>query len=163
MIAAFRVDELDVDAQAIPAALDASLQHITDVQLAADRRRIESLAFQREGGVARNDEGPGNTRQIGGEAFGEAVDQILLLQTAADIDEGQDKDRKVGPDGSLGRRRFRLSQRFDRVGALVSGDDRPDEAIAASGQSFDPALAAGLRAKHATQRRDLDGEVALLD
>ncbi len=36
MIAAFGVDELNVDAHAIPAALDAALQHIADIQLAPD-------------------------------------------------------------------------------------------------------------------------------
>ena len=36
MIAGFGVDELHVDAHAVAAALDAALEHIADVQLAAD-------------------------------------------------------------------------------------------------------------------------------
>ena len=43
MIAGFGVDELDVDAHAVSAALDAALQHIADVQLAADLLQIDGL------------------------------------------------------------------------------------------------------------------------
>ena len=53
MIAGFGVDELDVDAHAVSAALDAALEHIADVQLAPDLLQIERLALVGESGVAR--------------------------------------------------------------------------------------------------------------
>ena len=43
MIARFRVDELHVDAHAVSAALNAALEHIADVQLAADLLQIDGL------------------------------------------------------------------------------------------------------------------------
>ena len=43
MIAGFGVDELDVDAHAVSAALNAALEDIADVQLAADRLQIDGL------------------------------------------------------------------------------------------------------------------------
>jgi len=77
---------------------------------------------------------------------------------------------------------WRKPSRFPRLGvvplriALVGTDepqfrhafpdcrkDRPDESIAATGQGFDPAFAAGGLAKHPAQRRDLSRKVAFLD
>ena len=52
MIAGFGVDKLHVDAHAVTAALDAALEHVADVQLAADLLQIGGLAFVGEGGVA---------------------------------------------------------------------------------------------------------------
>ena len=52
-------------------------------------------------------------------------------------------------------------RRYDAI--LLFGDDRPDETIAAAGHGLDPAVAAGRLTQHPAQRRDLHGEVALLD
>ena len=52
MIARFGVDQLHVDAHAVSAALNAALQHITDVQLAPDRLHVEPLSFVGERRVA---------------------------------------------------------------------------------------------------------------
>ena len=52
MIACFGVDELHIDAHAVSAALNAALEDITDVQLAADRLHVERLAFVGEGRIA---------------------------------------------------------------------------------------------------------------
>ena len=53
MIAGFRVDELDIDAHAIAAALNAAFEDITHVQLAADLLQIDGLSLISEGGIAR--------------------------------------------------------------------------------------------------------------
>ena len=46
------VNELNVDAHAVPAALNAAPEDIADVQLAAYLLQIDVLAFIGEGGVA---------------------------------------------------------------------------------------------------------------
>ena len=43
MIARFGVDELDIDAHAVSAALNAALEDIADVQLAPDLLQIDGL------------------------------------------------------------------------------------------------------------------------
>jgi hypothetical protein len=57
MIARLGVDELDVDAHAISAVLDATLEDITDVQLAADLFQIDGFALISEGGVSTDHDG----------------------------------------------------------------------------------------------------------
>ena len=95
MIAGFGVDELHVDAHAVSAALNAALEHIADVQLAADLLQIDGLALVGEGGVAPDHERAANPRKIGRQALRDAVDEILLLRVAADIGERQDDDREA--------------------------------------------------------------------
>ena len=56
MIARFGVDELDIDAHAVSAALNAALEHIADVQLAPDRLHVERLALVGERGIAGDHE-----------------------------------------------------------------------------------------------------------
>ena len=92
--AGFRVDELRVDADAVAAALHAAFHHVAHTEFAADRARVHWLALEGEGGVARDDEGARNARQVGCEALGDTVDEIVLLAIAADVDEGQDHDGK---------------------------------------------------------------------
>ena len=60
MIARLGVDELNVDAHAGSAALDAALQHIADVQLAPDLLQIDGLALVGECGVAPDHERAAN-------------------------------------------------------------------------------------------------------
>ena len=48
-------------------------------------------------------------------------------------------------------------------GILLAGEDRPDETIAATRHGLDPAVPAGRLAQRPTQRRDLHGEIAVLD
>ena len=56
MTAGYGVDELHVDAHAAAAALDAALEDIADVQLAADLLQIDGLPLVGEGGVAPDHE-----------------------------------------------------------------------------------------------------------
>ena len=95
MIARFGVDQLDVDAHAVSAALDAALEHIADVQLAPDLLQIDGLALVSEGRVAPDHERAANARKIGRQALGDPVDEMLLLRIAADIGERQHDDRQA--------------------------------------------------------------------
>ena len=79
MIAALGVDELDIDAHPAAGALNAALEHIADVQLAPDLLHIDAPALVGEGGVAPDHEGAADARQIGGQALGHAVDEIVLF------------------------------------------------------------------------------------
>ena len=56
MIAAFGVDELDVDTHPIAATLSASFENIANIQLAPNLLEIDRLTFVREGRVAADDE-----------------------------------------------------------------------------------------------------------
>ena len=103
MIAGFGVDQLHVDAHAVSAALNAALQHIADVQLAADLLQIDGLALVGEGGIAPDHERAANARKIGREALRDPVDEMLLLRVAADIGEGQDDHREARRGGFFRR------------------------------------------------------------
>ena len=112
MIAGFGVDQLHVDAHAVSAALNAALEHIADVQLAPDLLHIERLAFVGERRIARDHDGAPYAREVGRQALGDPVDEMLLLRVAADIGERQDDDREArrgGFFGRWGRRGLRLS------------------------------------------------------
>jgi hypothetical protein len=99
MIARFGVDELDIDAHTVSAALNAALKDIADVQLAADLLQINVLALEGEGGVAPDHERAPNTRKIGRQAFRDPVDEMLLLRVAADVRERQNDDREARRSG----------------------------------------------------------------
>src|SRR5271166_2528608 len=89
MLAAFRVDELDIDADAAGVALDRPFKHIADPKLLADFPGVDILAFEREGGVAGNHEGAAETRQVGGQVLGDAVGEIILRRIAGEVREGK--------------------------------------------------------------------------
>jgi hypothetical protein len=59
MSSGLRVDELNVDPHAIGGALDASLERITDIQLAPDRFHVDRFALRGECCVASYGEGAG--------------------------------------------------------------------------------------------------------
>jgi hypothetical protein len=67
MVAAFRVDELDIDTHAAGVALDRPLKHIADPKLLADFPGVDIFAFEREGRVARDHEGTAEPREVRGE------------------------------------------------------------------------------------------------
>ena len=92
MIAGLGIDELDVDAHAVAAALHRAFEDIAHVQFAADLLQIDGLALVGEGGVAPDDERAGDAREVGGQALGHAIDEIFLLGIAADIGEGENDD-----------------------------------------------------------------------
>ena len=73
-----------------------------------------------------------NARKIGREAFGDAIDEILLLRIAADVGEGQDDDREArrrgffsaGGAGFAGRARRPQRIDADRLGDVLESVSR---------------------------------------
>ena len=80
MLAAFRVDELDIDAHAAGVALDRPFEHIADPKLLADFPSVDVLAFEREGGIAGDNEGAAEARQVGGQVLCKSVGEIVLAR-----------------------------------------------------------------------------------
>ena len=78
MIACLGVDELDIDPHATRVALDGAFEHVADAKLLADFPGVDILAFEREGGVARDHESAAKAREVGGETLGDAVGEIIL-------------------------------------------------------------------------------------
>src|SRR5208283_4561265 len=76
MIARFGVDELDIDAHAVSAALNAALEDIADFQLAPDRLHIERPALVSERRIAGDYVSAANARKISRQALGDAVDEM---------------------------------------------------------------------------------------
>ena len=93
MIARFGVDQLDVDAHAISAALNAALEDIADVQVAPDLLHVDRLAFVGERGVAGDHDSASYAREIGRQAFRDPVDEMLMGGIAAEIGERQNDNR----------------------------------------------------------------------
>ena len=151
MLAAHRVDQLGVDADAPIDAPGAALQKIAHAQLLADRAHVQRLALVGKDRVAGDDEQPRGPGQVGDQVLGEAVGEGILLGIAAEIDEGQHGDRR------LGRQRQGLSP------GAAEPLDGPGEAVADARNRGDPVAAVGGRAEQLAQERDLDGEVAFLD
>jgi hypothetical protein len=102
VIAALGINELHVDAHPHAAALNASLDHIPDVQLAPNLRDVEGFAFIRERGVASDYERAADARQIRRQALGHAIDEILLFRVSSHIGERQNHDREAR-GGFVGR------------------------------------------------------------
>ncbi len=88
MVAGFSVNELHIDAHAISAALNAALEDIADVQVAPDRLHVERLAFVGERRIAGDHDRASYPREVGREALGDPVGEMLLLRAPADIGEG---------------------------------------------------------------------------
>ena len=83
MRAGLGVNKLDVNAKPVAAALNAALQNVAHVQFAPDLLHVEGLAFIGECRVARDHERARDAREVGREALGYAIDEILLLGIAA--------------------------------------------------------------------------------
>ena len=104
MIAALGVNKLDIHPDAIGRALDASFEHVADVELASDLFEIERLVLVTESGVSSDHPHPAHLRKIGGQALGDAVDKIVLPGIAPDVGEGQNHDRQARRRGFFGVR-----------------------------------------------------------
>ena len=68
MSAALGVDQLCIDAHLVLIALHGTFQYVANAELLADILRVDILTLEREGGVARDDEGAAEAREVGGEA-----------------------------------------------------------------------------------------------
>ena len=86
--ARFSVDKLRIDADAVAAALHAAFQSVAHTKFAPNRAGVHRFVLESEGRVARDDECARNARQVGSEAFGDTVDEVVLLAVAAEVDEG---------------------------------------------------------------------------
>jgi hypothetical protein len=122
MIARFGVDELHVDAHAIAAALNAALDDIADVQFTSDCLHVERLAFVRKRRISGDYDAASYARKIGREALGDPVDEMLLLEIATQIGEGQHDHREAWRllfvwQGSRGLRRRTFRAELERLGS----------------------------------------------
>ena len=128
VVAGRPVDELGVDPHPAGAALDAALENIADVELAPDLPRLDRLALVGEGGVARDDDGVGEPREVGRQALDDAIDEQLVLLAAAEAGEGKHDDRAARRPGTLRRRferggpRFRRNADLERIDPQRFGD-----------------------------------------
>jgi hypothetical protein len=95
MVAALGVDELRTDAHPVAAALHGTFQHIAHAEFAADLPEIDMLSLVGEGRVATDHQHAAHARQVGGQAFGHAIDEIFLLGIATYVCEGQHPQWKV--------------------------------------------------------------------
>src|SRR5216683_2515496 len=95
MSAGPRVHELNVYAKSISAALHRTFQYIMDVQLATDLLEINRFAFVAECGVSVDNERSADPRQVSGQAFGDAIDEVVLLGITAEVSERQYHDGKM--------------------------------------------------------------------
>jgi hypothetical protein len=86
------IDKLRVHPYAVAAALYAAFHHIAHAELAADHPSVDRLVLEGERGIACDDEGAGDARQIGCQAFGNSIDEIVLLRIAAEVGEGKHDD-----------------------------------------------------------------------
>ena len=100
--AALRVDQLNIDPDAIAVPLNATLQDIANIQIAPDLLQIDTPPLVGEGGIAPDHERPADARQIGGQALGHAIDEILLLRVARHVGEGKDDDGETGAACAVG-------------------------------------------------------------
>jgi hypothetical protein len=134
MIAGFGINQLHVDPQAAAAALHRTLEHISNVQLAADLAHVGRLPLVGERGIAGDHERAANARQIRGQALGDAIDKIILLGIVADVHEGEDHDRKMRRRKRRLRRRgagLRQHLRTRSIGDHGIGPHRPSDILEA--------------------------------
>ena len=94
--ASLGLDQLHIDAHAISRALHAAFEHVANVEFASDLFEVGRLAFVGKSCAAADHEGAGNAREVGGQALGDAVDEIVLRRVAADVGEGQNDDGEAG-------------------------------------------------------------------
>ena len=71
-------DQLRVDANAVPSALDGAFEHIANAELLADRLGVDVLPLESEGGASRDYGCAGEARQVRSQAFGHSVGEIVL-------------------------------------------------------------------------------------
>src|SRR3954469_4541506 len=93
MIVRFGVAELDVDTQAASATLHGTLKDVANAEFPANLLQIDMLSLVAESGVAADHEDADHARQVCGQAFGHAVDEIFLLGVRAKIGEWQNDKR----------------------------------------------------------------------
>ena len=95
MRAVCRVDQLGGDAHAVAGFAHRALEDVANAKLAADLLHADRLALERETRIAGDDEEPTDARERGDDLLDHAVGEILLLRVAAQIGEGQHRNRRL--------------------------------------------------------------------
>src|SRR5712671_3467426 len=89
-----RVDELRVESSSLTRILRAAFEDVSHAEFAADLAGVERFALIGESGAPRDRPNAGAPREVGGQRFGDAVDEVIILGAATDIDERQDYERE---------------------------------------------------------------------
>ena len=89
------VDELRRDAEAVVGTLYTAFEHVADLELASELGGVHRLALVAKAGVAREHAQVACPRQLSQDVFGQAVAKIFLFRIAAQIIEGEDRDRRT--------------------------------------------------------------------
>src|SRR5262245_2359855 len=82
------LNQLRVDANAIPKFSNAAFEHIMNAKLASYLANVDRLTLIGKGGVARDDEQPTRSGQHSDDIVGDAISKILLFGIAAHVLEG---------------------------------------------------------------------------
>ncbi|MCY1549075.1 hypothetical protein D9M68_852270 [compost metagenome] len=150
------IDQLPDNAHAIVQLAHTALEHIAHAELAPDLFHIHGPALVGKAGVTRNHEEPIDARQASDNVIDYAVDEVFLRLAATQIRERQDGDRRF-----LGHRQGRRWRCLAHA-RVAARHRRAYIAIAAARQRLDPGATVALL-QYAAQRRNLHGEVAVLD
>ena len=73
------IDHLRVQPNPFVVSPNSACEDVTNVELTSDLRSIDGVALVAEGRVARDHQAPGDPRDVGGEALGDSVGEILLV------------------------------------------------------------------------------------
>ena len=92
MLSVRGIDELPCDADATARRSDTAFKDISDTKIASDLADVDRPALVNEGGVARDDEQPAQTRKCGNDVLGHPIREEFLLWIAAHVVEGQYRD-----------------------------------------------------------------------
>src|ERR1700687_2242593 len=75
---------------------------MTDVELPRDLRRVDVLALEREGGIARGDPKRRDLGEVRDDVLADAVRKVLLLRIAAHVGERQNANGQASSRLHLG-------------------------------------------------------------
>src|SRR3954471_22307138 len=123
------IDQLDADHDAVPAAPDASFEHVHDAKRLGDLRQIVfgRAAIRHDRRAADNFQ-IANLRQAGQDVVLDAVGEKRVLLVVAEVFEGQYGDAFLGKaGGGLGGMEALVNQKSD--GAKQDGDNQSVERL----------------------------------
>ena len=90
--AAATIDQLRIDANLVAAAAYTAFQYVAHAEFGGYGAQVDRLAFIGKARVTANHEQSGYSRQVGGQVFGDAVGEVILLAIAAHVVEWQNGD-----------------------------------------------------------------------
>jgi len=91
------IDQLGIDADLPLPSPNASFQHISHAEFAADLLGVDRPASQCEGGIARDYKRPVDSRQVSRQIVGDPIGKILMCSVFTVIGERQYDDRQPRP------------------------------------------------------------------